>query len=148
MPAESGARSYAIGAACCYAANIAINIILQTGGPLPLVFVGALMGIMQAILFIRFIETLASYLRDELLEASAQKYLSFTIGVLMTQMAGAFAMGLLVAANTGIFACMVIPLLAAIASILLVGSFVAALVSVLWFIRLIEEARRLLIESP
>ncbi len=127
VPAETGARGFAIGAVLCAVANVVMatagNVADQDG----ITTGGNLIAGIGTVLFALFIRRAAAYLGDNALAASAGRFLIFAIAIFV----GAFLLGMFAAM-------MQAPI---VLGVLGVAAVVAALISVVWYLRLIRWLR-------
>ena len=125
VPASSGARGFATGAACCLLGGITINFVSGAMGIQTASLAGNFIVFVGSCLFCLFMRATARYLGDDELAASVGRYLIFIVCLIV----GAFTIG--VAAGMGGMPGLVI--------ILALAALVCELIAVVWFLRLIRS---------
>lgn len=137
VPAASGARGLAIGAAVCVVANIVLSLLANLGGSagVALELLGNLASIAGSILFLLFMRSVAKYLGEHELASSVMRFLIFSICFVAGIFVLAVLIGVATAASDG--RAPGSPLLGLFG----VVALVVGLVLFFWWLRLLRQTR-------
>lgn len=145
VPSETGARGYAAGAVCCFAANAVAQVVMYLGGSPWMLLISLAAGIAQLFCQVLFIAEIADYFTYEPLSTSAWKYIKFNATALLApivlvaiRMFQATVQGMILGTPAS---AMVLPFMGCAAALLAIAQMVALPISAVWYLKLIDETR-------